>query len=328
MTQLGDELLVAYTDGELTTPQREAVQCVLDKDPAALQRIKSLKGARQRFQGLFDQMLEDYEDDADPLVNRILQIKHRTEATQINSDFPDTLQTTQASHTPQGTGEKQPPPSYVAPENHTTNTNEKTKAGLSSWSQGYKGILAGLVIGGVVASFGYYLLTSYSSGELKKTDRIEWSDGESSGYAPIVDADWKKAVLHHHTLASFMRSHSSQPPQDLRKAEQSVQGLLARSDFKIPDFSRQGLTFYRFEKLKHGSQLIGQFQFRGAEARFVSLYVKREKLPEAIERTELGEINGVHWSQNGIGYVLSGKEPYWSLMVLSVDIKRQSGFKQ
>ncbi len=59
MTELSDELLVAYVDGQLARDQSKAVERVLEQDEVAAQRVESMRVAHARLESAFDAMLEN-----------------------------------------------------------------------------------------------------------------------------------------------------------------------------------------------------------------------------------------------------------------------------
>ena len=59
MTELSDDLLVAYVDGQLARDQSRAVKRVLDHDIVAAQRAESLRAAHDRLERVFEALLED-----------------------------------------------------------------------------------------------------------------------------------------------------------------------------------------------------------------------------------------------------------------------------
>jgi len=72
MTELSDELLVAYVDGQLARAQTKAVEKVLKQDEVIARRVEALKEAHSRFENAFEAILagELYEITlrADPYV--------------------------------------------------------------------------------------------------------------------------------------------------------------------------------------------------------------------------------------------------------------------
>lgn len=57
MTELSDELLIAYVDGQLAKDQSLAVEKVLQNDDVAAQRVEAMRAAHTRLEAAFDAML-------------------------------------------------------------------------------------------------------------------------------------------------------------------------------------------------------------------------------------------------------------------------------
>jgi anti-sigma factor RsiW len=63
MTELSDELLVAYVDGQLARKQTRAVEKVLDQDDVIAARVDALKHAHSRLEAAFEAILAGEEMD-------------------------------------------------------------------------------------------------------------------------------------------------------------------------------------------------------------------------------------------------------------------------
>lgn len=63
MTELSDELLVAYVDGQLARKQIRAVDKVLDQDDVIAARVEALKQAHNRLEAAFEAILAGEEMD-------------------------------------------------------------------------------------------------------------------------------------------------------------------------------------------------------------------------------------------------------------------------
>ncbi len=63
MTELSDELLVAYVDGQLARKQTRAVEKVLDQDDVLAARLDALKQAHARLEAAFEAILAGEEAD-------------------------------------------------------------------------------------------------------------------------------------------------------------------------------------------------------------------------------------------------------------------------
>lgn len=57
MTELNDELLVAYVDGQLATAQSKAIERVLEEDEVAAERVASLRAANAHLENAFEAMI-------------------------------------------------------------------------------------------------------------------------------------------------------------------------------------------------------------------------------------------------------------------------------
>ena len=64
MTELSDELLVAYVDGQLARKQSNAVEQVLAQDDVIARRVKVLKDAHRRLEAAFEAILAGEEAEA------------------------------------------------------------------------------------------------------------------------------------------------------------------------------------------------------------------------------------------------------------------------
>ena len=65
MTELSDELLVAYVDGQLARKQTSAIDKVLEQDDVIAKRVDALKDAHSRLEAAFDAILAGEEADAE-----------------------------------------------------------------------------------------------------------------------------------------------------------------------------------------------------------------------------------------------------------------------
>lgn len=59
MTELSDEMLVAYVDGQLAQDQSAAIERVLKYDEVAAERVAALRSAYERLEAAFDNLLDD-----------------------------------------------------------------------------------------------------------------------------------------------------------------------------------------------------------------------------------------------------------------------------
>ncbi len=64
MTQLSDELLVSYADGQMNAAQAQAVKAVLADDPQTAQRVAALEVTRAHLQAAFEAMIAPHHETA------------------------------------------------------------------------------------------------------------------------------------------------------------------------------------------------------------------------------------------------------------------------
>ena len=57
MTELNDELLVAYVDGQLAADQSKAIERVLEEDQVAAERVEALRAANAHLETAFEAMI-------------------------------------------------------------------------------------------------------------------------------------------------------------------------------------------------------------------------------------------------------------------------------
>ena len=59
MSELNDELLVAYVDGQLADNQSKAIERVLEADQVAARRVEDMRAASAQLEAAFEAMLAD-----------------------------------------------------------------------------------------------------------------------------------------------------------------------------------------------------------------------------------------------------------------------------
>jgi len=75
MSELNDELLVAYVDGQLATDQSKAIERVLEEDQVAAERVEALRAANTHLETAFEAMIAG---DAIPLSTAEAGISSRS----------------------------------------------------------------------------------------------------------------------------------------------------------------------------------------------------------------------------------------------------------
>lgn len=354
MTQLGDELLIAYSDGELSTRQREEIGCVLAHDPVTALRLKKMQNTRNRFTMLFNDILADHSrlrvENIIQLPESVQESTFARQAESYSTDSPKSSAATtyaRAEHEQVGQqGSGQVTSSFLAgtaspvrskrshldssnliePVSYQQNSSaHPDAAGQIAQVQGAKPVNTGLklllntVSAIVILAAGLvagYFYQDYKG--LKAANEVL-----PNLYAPVVDGGWTTAVINHHSL---LRREVIETVRVNQKNISLIQNQLNSAlgmKVSIPDLSKHGLSFASAQILTHNHSKIAQISYLPEQGTPVSLYVKKGGKSAALNKGSLGAVNMVHWSQNHNGFVLAGELPHWKLIVMSVEVKRQ-----
>ncbi len=339
MTQLGDELLIAYSDGQLSTRQREEIGCVLEHDPVTDLRLKKLQNTRQRLSILFEDILQDHKNlrvehiislpepkaemrfpaKSQEKVRRQPEMKARkaeTVATQ-QQDLPFRVNGAASASVPVRSAARLKrrmteavtrEPKAQPQQSKKVQEDGKTSKILFQLFSALSLLIAGLVSG--------YYVQDYLGHETPV-------EAVPNLYAPVLNGGWTTAVINHHSLLRRDVIEAARVNQKnvslIRNQLNSALGMRVT----IPDLSSHGLTFARAQILTHNNRKIAQITYLPEQGEPVSLYLRKSRKVAALNTGALGSVNMVHWAQDKNGFVLVGSLPHWKLIVMSVDVKRQ-----
>ncbi len=338
MTQLGDELLIAYSDGELSTRQQEEIGCVLEHDPVTDLRLKKLQNTRQRLALLFEDILLDHSRlKVENIINlpkpgRIAPDEKKSSGKPsqktFSSEGESSVETAQvyasASVFPsfknqpvRSGGGTQVSDDEISGRFHQKEERAEQKAddAKSTGSRKILNLLSGITIlaAGLVAG---YFFQSYASPKIQE-------EIVPNLYAPVVNGGWTTAVINHHSLLRRDVIEAARVNQKnislIRNQLNSALGMR----IIIPNLLSHGLTFARAQVLTHNNNKIAQITYLPGQGAPVSLYLRKSKKAASLNNGSLGTVNMVHWAQDNSGFVLAGQLPHWKLIVMSVDVKRQ-----
>ncbi len=271
MTELSDELLVAYVDGQLARDQTRAVEKVLKQDDVIARRVAALREAHGRLEAAFEAILA-------------------SEVSEVTAEAglaatPDTRL-------------RQSEP----------NRSGLAKAGLAT---------AGIVVALLVAAAGYgWPLVVPELGFLR------------SRPAPVQPAEvaapsWQSDAARAQSLlgrASLEVSLESQANRDLI-AFQLAEAI--GPDMKLPDLAPQGFSFVRAQLLQYQRKPLAQMLYLPATGDPVALYARAgEGETPPVFKTEAG-IGTVSWSDDGIAYLLAGRQDEAVLLRLAEKIRHE-----
>jgi anti-sigma factor RsiW len=285
MSQVSDELLVAYLDGQLGTPQAQSVERMVAADEALLARVERLKQAQAY------------------LIQTFETLARRTRAA---SGHARTERPRAPSRTPNGAGAAQPDGGGGNPaqgRSHAPRSGQDKPA----HSNGRRLVLAG-VVGLVAAVAGYAVAQWLPSGT--GADKI-------GARVPAAPAKWAEdvAFLHaHFTPASVSADPESQSNRDLVELQLS---RVVNKPVKVPRFEDHDLAFQRGQILSYRGSRMMQLSYTDAEAGLISLYIMPGGPGAKASAVTRRDVTTVNWSKNGVRYLLAGTMPENSLRALA-----------
>jgi anti-sigma factor RsiW len=263
MTELSDELLVAYVDGQLAREQIRAVEKVLAKDDVIARRVAALQEAHGRLEAAFEAILA-------------------SELGEVTATAP------------------------LAPPDWREAEPRRWRAKTALAAAGIVlGLIAAVAIQGWPLSFPDLGATRARPPE-----------------APALPA-WQADAARTQSLlsrASVEVGLESQANRDFI-AYQLAEAI--GPDMRLPDLEAQGFRFVRAQILRYGDQPLAQLLYLPAKRDPLSLYAMeghRDRLP--VFAQEAG-INAVFWCEDGIAYLLAGREDEATLYRLAEKIRNE-----
>ncbi len=352
MTQLADELLVSYTDGQMSAAQCEAVRQVLADDPETAARVDALEISRHQFVEAFAAMLAAEPSDSSSTGGDVAPAGGASPVSppaalreqELDAEFE--REAARAHRAAQ--------PSSPAAPAHVENTTEKepdedafwddeeweeetSAAETAGWGLTLTAGLLGIWLAGAVT--GYFLY-----------------EGIARTQTPAVPVRAAKAprqdmltlAAHAHTLFRRENLEISAPSQGNPTLMAFHLAKIFNRDIPVPDLEAHQLSFKRAQVLNLGAPLSGghnnaqgpanasgapprsprplvaQISYLGESGGPIALYITPGQGARAISKTHAGHVNAVAWAQDGLKYVLAGDLPHWHLIVLAATIQRQT----
>ena len=285
MSQLSDELLLAYLDGQLGAPQAKSVERMVGGSAELRARISRLKLTQS-------QLIQTFET-----------LSRRTR-TASRPERPKPARSVQPKSDP-SRGERIALHSDKRP--RQAGTAKRSFARMILWA----GILSVLA---AIAGYGAGKWMRLNSGpSMEKID----------ARVPAPASQWAADVaqLHSHfTIASVAGDPQSQTNRDL--VELQLQRILNKP-LRIPSFSDNALTFRRGQVLSYRGSRMMQLSYAGADGELVSLYLMSGGPESGLSVVARRDITSVHWSADGVRYVLASELPETSLRALAVSAMAQ-----
>jgi anti-sigma factor RsiW len=267
MTELSDELLVAYVDGQLAREQIRAVEKVLAKDDVIARRVAALQEAHGRLEAAFEAILA-------------------SELGEVTATAPS------------------------APPERREAEPRRWRA-MTSWAA------AGIVIGlmAAVAIQGWPL----SLPDLVGMRETLFPRPPEAPALPAWQADAARAqsLLSRASVEVGLESQSNRDFIAYQLAE------AIGPDMRLPNLEPQGFRFVRAQILRYGDQPLAQLLYLPAKRDPLSLYAMeghRDRLPVFAQEAGIGT---VFWCEEGIAYLLAGREDEATLYRLAEKIRNE-----
>lgn len=309
MTELSDDLLVAYVDGQLARDQSRAVKRVLDQDHIAAHRAESLRQAHDRLEWVLESLLED---------ERALLM-----------------------------GDLDPPPLSPPPRpslrtrisqwGTATIATAGVAIGLSGFLAGYAmwGDMPGSRDAEVLADpmiVGAIPTASTPGAEAQGVDIIAApaaplvqdkpavtaavsptpaDPAPAAAAASIAQSDapsWQEEVMR---LQALISRESLEIGLESQANLEFVRFQLAKAigaDLVVPDLSGDGLKFARAQVLRHRGEPFAHLSYLPATGEPVALFAKSDSGDgkDLVDPVVEG-MTVVSWTGHGVGYVMAGR---------------------
>jgi len=318
MTQLADEILIAYADGELGTAQTRLVDGVLHADSHTLERFQGQLGLNKLLTKTFSSMLqaETRQAAAEFMANR----RSRVERPSIPQ--PEII-------------DKIVRKKLMAP-TFAVGAMLLAVGGLGGYMAGHGGT-------GAISGADPFASRNFWQNELvKREDRRSTELMKNISSAKTTGAPETTAATGQLDRASGRRWYQAIASRHKKDAAQLIDHYEGKSRNRelalfqfnnkdvapalIPALDEDQLVFIGASPVRIGGQQYARLTYRDINngAVPVGLYVGAKNGGSlTLERGYDGDDNYVRWTQGQHSYMLIGPVPHWRLIVLSVAVQRQ-----
>ncbi|MDA7947539.1 MAG: hypothetical protein MPJ78_08675 [Hyphomicrobiaceae bacterium] len=301
MTELKDELLVAYVEGQLAKDQSKAIKRVLEEDQVAAQRVEALKAAHDHLESAFEAMMAGEVKPSDEAAAGTLA----EPATYKKPSVFRGILRRSAALTPLG---------LIGP--------------LVTRSLAFLWVGLGCLIGGVAA--GYLLYDQIKAEPFETVIVIPPEAPVATQPSPAPPAavpaapTWGDDIARAHTLLSrdtFSTSLLGEGNADL------VGFKIAKvfgKEFQIPDLSAEDLIFQRAQMLQHDGVPFAQVAYLPKKGAPLALYAKETSgIAQPIQIREKDGLSLAAWTHRGLEMLLAGSLPEDKLRAVAHTINEQ-----
>ncbi len=270
MTELKDELLVAYVDGQLAKDQSTAIERVLEEDQIAAQRVQALKAAHTHLESAFDAMMAD-------------------------NPLPPPVTSSEITAEP------------AIPRRRRTVGSILRRSIAFAWV-GFGcligGAAAGFILYDQIAAEPYQTVIVMPPEPTKPAEAISAPQPAVSEPAPST---WEEDVARAQSLLSrdtFSISLLGEGNADLVGFR--IANVFGK-EFKIPDLSAQDLVFQRAQMLRRDGVPFAQVAYLPETGVPLALYAKASKdVSQPIRIREIDGMSLAAWTHGGLSMLLAG----------------------
>lgn len=290
MTELSDELLVAYVDGQLAREQTRAVDKVLIQDDVVAQRVEVLKDAHGRFERAFEAILAG-------------------EVGEIMANGPSVPM---PASRPRGNG-------LVKIGIATAGIGLALFALVAGY--GWPLVLPGLTT--VNPTPPPQQQQPVVTPPASKQQVVTPPPAPLPKQAEIPPPIWQDEAMRAQALLSRASVEVGLESQGNRDLVAFQIGQAIGPAVRLPNLEAQGFKFMRAQLLRFDGRPLAQILYLGTEKAPLALYARRgggETKP--VVRRE-GAIGAVSWKGDGIAYLLAGEEDEATLLRLAEKIKHE-----
>ena len=255
MTELSDELLVAYVDGQLAREQTRAVEKVLAQDDVIARRVAALQEAHGRLEAAFEAILA-------------------SEVSEVSDLNPEPMR---------------------AVAELRTSEPRRARPAKAAWVT--VGIVA--VLMAAVAVYDWPLVVP---------DLGDWRNLLPPGQAEAPAPSWQSDAARAQGLlsrASLEVGLEGQANRDLI-AFQLAEAI--GPEVRLPNLEPQGFRFVRAQLLRVGDLPLVQLLYLPAKGAPLALFaIEAHRDSQPVFKQE-GAVGSVFWCEDGIAYLLAGRE--------------------
>jgi hypothetical protein len=307
MTRLGDEILVAYDDNELSHEQATAVELVLADDPVTKQRLELLQQAHGVIVSTFDTILAAETSTVFDITN-------------ITAD------TTSQNRLSNGTATEDNHTQVYADQEHHYIQNGNENGAVSHFfiEHNLKSIARGILwIAGTFTVVYASIIWGYNmqaSPVPRDADKPPITTAPPASTQTANSWSYSKIAREEFISRKSLLAAANDASRDLISFQASK---LLRVALVVPDFSHDDIAFRQARILNINDREFIQLAYLPNEGAPLFIYATTSEETAPISKAISAGVNLVMWSENGVSYAVAGKIEHWKLVSLAIKTKQQ-----